>query len=194
MRLWFSSALKKRSHFVVGLIVGAVLFSGSAYAVTTHIPSNSASSSTNPLAANGGGKVYWGVAPISTVINVSKEINTGSQMVRKIMYTLRADDLPAGYYQLRGAVSGEWAETAIRGSLLRCFFQSESEYSHDGAFKWGSAVIERQSWSSVVLNAFGDWSTDQDPVMYFVCKASDSLKGLTVEVEATSAVVAGKLP
>ena len=44
------------------------------------------------------------------------------------------------------------------------------------------------------MNPVGDWSTSLESTMYLVCRTSGTLKGLNVEVEATSMTVAGRLP
>ena len=40
MKIWRPKTLKSRSNFVVGFVIGAVLFSGSAYAVSNYVSDN----------------------------------------------------------------------------------------------------------------------------------------------------------
>ena len=140
------------------------------------------------------GKVYWGVSPSSIDIVADGSINSSSSMVRKIMYTLKASDVLSGYYQLSGVISGLWGDSASQGSLLKCYFQGEEDYKTDGSTRWGQVAAERKSWNNVNLVVSGDWSTSSDSLMHLVCKTSGTLKGLNVQVEATSAIIAGKLP
>jgi hypothetical protein len=238
------------SKFIAGVIVGGVLFSGSAIALNNYVSDNtpengyllcannktkavtfpnklSCPSGTTALdlgavtgvegpegptgpqgytgpqgpagpagsaAASTGGKVYWGTSPSSIDIVADGSINSSSAMVRKIMYTLRSSDVTPGYYKLFAHVSGLWGEGARTGSKVQCYFQTPANYTSDGGYKWGEASTERDSWNGVELNIFGDWSSTADSSMYLVCRTSGTLKGLDVEVEATSATIAGKLP
>jgi hypothetical protein len=140
------------------------------------------------------GKVYWGVSSSSVDIVADGTINAASGMVRKIMYTLKSSDIPSGYYQLSGVISGLWGDSANQGSLLKCYFQGDNDYKTDGGTRWGQVATERKSWNNVNMVVSGDWSTSSDSLMYLVCKTSGTLKGLNVQVEATSALIAGKLP
>ena len=140
------------------------------------------------------GKVYWGVSPSSVDIVADGTINASSAMVRKIMYTLKSSDIPSGYYQLSGVISGLWGDSATQGSLLKCYFQGEDDFKIDGSTRWGQVATERRSWNNANLVVSGDWSTSSDALMHLVCKTSGTLKGLNVQVEATSAVIAAKLP
>jgi hypothetical protein len=140
------------------------------------------------------GKVYWGVSPSSVDIVADGTINASTAMVRKIMYTLKSADIPSGYYQLSGVISGQWGDSASQGSLLKCYFQGDNDYKTDGSTRWGQVATERKSWNNVNLVVSGDWSTSSDSLMYLACKTSGTLKGLNVQVEATSAVIAGRLP
>jgi hypothetical protein len=145
-------------------------------------------------AASTVGKVYWGVSPSSVDIVADGTINAASSMVRKIMYTLKAGDVSSGYYQLSGVISGLWGDSASRGSLLTCYFQGEEDYKKDGSTRWGQVATERKSWNNVDLVVSGDWLSSADSQMHLVCKTSGTLKGLSVQVEATSALLVGKLP
>ena len=147
-----------------------------------------------PAGLSTGGKVYWGTSPSRIDIVADGSINSSSAMVRKIMYTLRSSDVTPGYYKLFAHVSGLWGEGARTGSKVQCYFQTPANYTSDGGYKWGEASTERDSWNGVELNIFGDWSSTADSSMYLVCRTSGTLKGLDVEVEATSATIAGKLP
>ena len=227
------------SKFLAGVIVGAIVFSGSAIALNDYVSDNSAENGyllcanlktkavtfPNKLSCPSGtkaldlgavtgvegpqgiqgpqgpagtsssaGKMYWGTSPSSIDIVADGSINSSSAMVRKIMYTLRSSDLPAGYYKLFAHVSGLWGEGARTGSKAQCYFQSPTEYASDGNYKWGEASTERANWNGLELNIFGDWTTSFDSSMYLVCRTSGTLKSLDVEVEATSALIAGKLP
>ena len=42
MKLWRPSALKSRNSFVIGFVIGAILFSGSAYAISNYVSDNTA--------------------------------------------------------------------------------------------------------------------------------------------------------
>ena len=42
MKIWRPSALKSRSSFVIGFVIGAILFSGSAYAISNYVSDNTA--------------------------------------------------------------------------------------------------------------------------------------------------------
>jgi hypothetical protein len=147
-----------------------------------------------PAGLSSGGKLYWGVSSSSTDIVADGTINSSTAMVRKIMYTLRSTDLPLGYYKLFAHVSGLWADTARTGSLVECYFQGSDNYNSNSGYKWGLDSIERASWNGVAMNPVGDWSTSLESTMYLVCRTSGTLKGLNVEVEATSMTVAGRLP
>jgi len=238
------------SKFVAGVVVGAILFSGSAIALNNYVSDNtpengyllcanlktkavtfpnklSCPAGTKALdmgavtgvegpegpqgpqgytgpqgpagpagsaAVSTGGKVYWGTSPSSIDIVADGSINSSSAMVRKIMYTLRSSDVTPGYYKLFAHVSGLWGEGARTGSKVQCYFQTPSNYTSDGNYKWGEASTERANWNGVELNIFGDWSSTVDSSIYLVCRTSGTLKGLDVEVEATSATIAGKLP
>ena len=179
--------------FLAGVIVGAVVFSGSAIAVNNYVSDNtpengyllcankktkvvtfpnklSCPSGTTALdlgavtgiegpegpqgpqgfagpqgpagssAASIVGKVYWGVSPSSVDIVADGTINASSAMVRKIMYTLKSSDIPSGYYQLSGVISGLWGDSATQGSLLKCYFQGEDDFKIDGSTRWGQVT------------------------------------------------------
>lgn len=260
MKIWRPKTLKSRSNFVVGFVIGAVLFSGSAYAVSNYVSDNTPENgyllcankstkavtfpnklscpsgtialdmgaatgidgvdgvdgsdgtngyngingltgpagpagATGPAGASTGGKLYWGVSSSSIDIVADGTINSSSAMVKKIMYVLKATDVPSGYYQLHGVVSGLWADSASTGSLLKCYFQDSTKYNLDSSStRWGGASVERQYWSGASVNIFGDWVSSSDPLMYLVCKTSGTLKGLNVEVEAMTASIGGQLP
>lgn len=236
--------------FLTGIIVGAVVFSGSAIALNNYVSDNTPENgyllcaniktkavtfpnklscpsgttaldlgavtgvegpegpqglqgNTGPQGPQGPagssasinvGKVYWGVSQSPIDIVADGSINSSSSMVRKIMYTLKASDVPSGYYQLKGVISGLWGDSASQGSLLKCYFQSENDYKSDGSTSWGQVSLERKSWNNVNLVVAGDWISSIDGLMYLVCKTSGTLKGLNVEVDATSAILVGKLP
>jgi hypothetical protein len=147
-----------------------------------------------PSGASSGGKIYWGVSASPIDIVADGQINSGSQMVRKIMFTLKSSDVPVGYYTLIGHITGNWADSADDGSLVQCYFQNSTFYdSNSTSAQWGRASSERKNWNSVEMNVLGDWSTSTDAVMYLVCRTSGTLKGLNVEVDAQSASIAGKL-
>lgn len=253
MKIWRSGLKKSNRNFVVGFVIGAILFSGSAYAVTNYVSDNTpekgyllcASKTTKavtfpnkltcpsgtialdmgaatgmdgaagtdgtngyngingstgpagpagPAGLSSEGKLYWGISSSPIDIVADGTINSASTMIKKIMYTLKATDLPKSYYKLHGVVNGHWGDSAARGSLLSCYFQSDADYKIDGSYQWGMASVEKESWNSATLNIFGDWFPSLDSLMYLVCRTSGTLKGLNVEVEASTSSIAGRLP
>jgi len=149
---------------------------------------------TGATGTSSGGKIYWGTSASSIDIVADGQINSGTSMVRKIMFTLKSSDVPVGYYTLIGHITGNWADSASVGSLVQCYFQNSNFYdSNSTSAQWGRAASERKNWNSVEMNVLGDWSTSTDTVMYLVCRTSGTLKGLTVEVDAQLASIAGKL-
>ena len=140
------------------------------------------------------GKVYWGISKSSVDIVADGAINSSSAMVRKIMFTLKSSDVPPGYYQLQGFISGLWGDAAAQGSLLKCYFQNDVAYKAEGSTKWGQVATERMSWNNVNLVVSGDWFSSVESQIHLVCRTSGTLKGLNVEVEATNVLLGGELP
>ena len=70
--------------------------------------------------------------------------------------------------------------------------QSETDYRADGSNQWGTVSTERQSRNNVNIVASGGWSTSIDSTTYFVCKTSETLEGLNIEVDAISSTLVGK--
>ena len=247
------------NRFVVGFIVGAMLFSGSAFAFKSYVSENTpetgyllcansktkavtfpnklscpagtialdlgasggvagddgqdgatgASGAQGPFGPTGpqgpvgprgadgvstGRDIYYGIAKSIDIV-ADGVINSSSEMVKKIMYTLKSSDVPNSYYILDAHITGLWSETAKTGSLFECFFQSQTNYDKkSGSQSWGIDGTERQSWNGVQLNVNGDWSPSVDSVMYLVCSTSGTVKNVQLEVTVSSARLAGKLP
>lgn len=247
------------NRFVVGFIVGAMLFSGSAFAYNSYVSENTPDTGyllcansktkavtfpnklscpagtvaldlgavrglqgddgkdgaigangaqgpmglTGPMGTQGirgndgvstGSEVYWGVSTSPIDIVADGTINTSTDMVKKIMYTLKTTGVPSGYYRLEGHISGLWSSSATTSSLIQCGFQTQTNYDKKVEnYKWGKASKEKGSWNGLSLNVLGDWSTSEGQI-YFVCSTSGTVKDINVEVDVTSATLAGKLP
>lgn len=139
------------------------------------------------------GKQYFGYvnSPIDIVADGS--ITSGANMVKKIIYTLNASDLPAGSYDLFAHVSALWSEAAKVGSYAECYFQSDSSYvAKSNSREWGSDMLEKGSWNSFDLNIKGNWASSVEAKMHLICSTSGTIKGITASVEATSIVLAGR--
>jgi hypothetical protein len=146
-----------------------------------------------PAGTSNVGKVYWTVNPSTFDIVADGTINSTSSMVKKILLTLKSSDVPNGYYRLSANISGQWADSADTGSLVQCYFQTSSDFDAGGGNQFGKAATERKSWNNVQMNVLGDWSTSTTSTMYLVCRTSGTLKGLQVQVELESAILAGKI-
>lgn len=240
------SSLSSAAKFVSGLVVGAVLFSGSAVAYNAYVSDNTpengyllcanlktkAVTFPNKLSCPAGtraldlgavtgvegpegpegpqgpegprglpgtsgtsttGKIYWGTvnSPIDIVADGS--ITTGANMVKKIIYTLNASEVPSGAYKLWAHVGALWSDAAKVGSYAECYFQADSSYVAKGnSREWGAGMIEKGSWNSFDLNVHGNWFPALEPKMHLICSTSGTIKGIGAMVEATSYVNAGQ--
>ena len=54
------------------------------------------------------------------------------------------------------------------------------------------AMLEKGSWNSFDLNAYGDWISAAEPTIHLICSTSGTIKGISAMVEATSIVNAGR--
>ncbi len=139
------------------------------------------------------GKQYFGYvnSPIDIVADGS--ITSGANMVKKIIYTLNASDVPTGSYDLFAHVSALWSDAAKVGSYAECYFQSDSSYvAKSNSREWGSAMLEKGSWNSFDLNIKGNWASSVEAKMHLICSTSGTIKGITASLEATSIVLAGR--
>ena len=229
--------------FFVGVIVGAVLFSGSAIAVNHYVSDNSPANGyllcanlktkavtfPNKLRCPSGtkaldlgavtgvegpegpegpqglrgpagtslstsiGKQYFGYVAPSIDIVADGSITSGADMVKKIIYTVNASDVPAGNYDLFAHVSALWSDAAKVGSYAECYFQSDSDYvAKSNSRSWGSDMLEKGSWNSFDLNVHGDWSSSVDAKVHLICRTSGTIKGITASISATSVIFAGR--
>ena len=231
--------------FFVGVIVGAVLFSGSAVAYNAYVsdntplngyllcanlktkavtfpnklscpPGNKAldlgamtfsegpqgpqglqgpAGPAGPAGASGtssAGKNYWATTKTPIDIVADGTITSSSNMVKKIIYTLNASDVPAGNYKLWAHVGALWSDAAKVGSYAECYFQTDANYVAKGGREWGAAMLEKGSWNSFDLNVYGNWITPAEPTMHLICSTSGTIKGVDAIVEATSIINSGR--
>ena len=139
------------------------------------------------------GKQYFGYVKSPIDIVADGSITSGANMIKKIIYTLNASDVPDGSYDLFAHVNALWSEAAKVGSYAECYFQSDSSYvAKSSSREWGSAMLEKGSWNSFDLNIKGNWASSVDAKMHLICSTSGTIKGINASVEATSIVLAGR--
>jgi hypothetical protein len=142
-------------------------------------------------ALSGIGKSYWGRMSAPLDIVADGNITSGSQLVRRILFTMNARDVPPGYYSLRASIGGLWGDASRSGNFAQCYFQDDSDYkSNSGAKRWGVAAVERGNWNFIQLNVLGDWLANE--TIHLVCGTSGTLKGVDAYIEATRLELGGK--